>query len=291
MFREVQHFLNHFRELEKKQFTQTKEEERQWIDLKNKLTVTGSHTAASAEQTFRRVIAVCSLFPQAGASFLAANYAFCQASRGVYTTLCEHPERISYYYFALDGERRGKASPSAASNQIEKSVELKDGLLRVKMKPPYAQNESMGQAEIASWYLANSKESALLIIDLSSNWHTEVAALIAEWADELWFVLDTDLPRITCLIATEEIPPLWKKYSDKIHLIANKWNAGLDRSSVVKRLEGTLSLWTGSKQSRISAFIPLIDPVKVSTVQSSGKLLLEQFPGCSESFQPLLVLE
>ncbi|MFM1655039.1 hypothetical protein ACI7RC_23535 [Brevibacillus sp. B_LB10_24] len=291
MFRDVQHFLHHFRELEKKQFTQTKEEERQWIELKNKLSVTGSPASSSAEQKFRRVIAVCSLFPQAGASFLAANYAFYQASRGVCTTLCEHPERISYYYFALDCERRGKTNPSTASDQIEKLVELKDGLLRVKMKPPYVRTESMGQAEVASWYLANSKESDLLIIDLSSYWHSEIAILIAEWADELWFVLDTDLPRITCLIATQEIPPLSKKYSDKIHLIANKWNAGLDRASIIKRLEGTLSLWTGSKQSRIAAFIPFIDPAKVSTVQSSGKLLLEQFPEYSELFQPLLVLK
>ncbi|TGU81370.1 hypothetical protein EN829_063670, partial [Mesorhizobium sp. M00.F.Ca.ET.186.01.1.1] len=89
MFHQVSRFVSRFRDLEQQDFTNTTEEERQWRLLKEKLTL--PDVPEPLETVTRKCIAVTSLYPQAGASFIAGNVAYAWAAKGIPVTLCELP--------------------------------------------------------------------------------------------------------------------------------------------------------------------------------------------------------
>jgi len=282
MFEQMSRFVSRFRDLEQQEIVRTREEERQWKELKEKLSATALDEPKPVYS--RKCIAVTSLYAQAGASFVAANAAFLCSDRGVPVTLCELPGNISYYYFALDFERRGNR-PAHASSMIF----LHDQHLRIQICPPLPE-QHIPQPDTAEWLLQISKDSQTVFIDLSSRWREANAQRIFEMADEIWIVFDADLPRLTRLFLTEAAPAWWFQQKPKIRLIANKWNARLSRLHVMKRVEGTVSLWNREvgKAIRIDAILPMINPEKIAAAHAKASLLLELFPEEAEHFQPLL---
>ncbi len=283
MLRQLQRFVTTFRELEKEQFAPTPEEERRWKLLKEKL---GTAPVEIPEHhVSRRILAVASFYPQAGASFLAGNLAYLQAGKQMHVTLCEMPGVTSYFYFALDSERRAESCHKHPRNaSIDRLIPMQGGRLRIRVEAPF-QERVISQTDLTNWFLANSREASLLVIDVSSNWKEERAAWIAEWADEIWFVLDADLPRLARLVVAEQPPLFWQTCADKIRVIANKWNDKLKATSVLHKVEGTLSLWNTEK--RVEGVFPLIDAKKASKAHLSGQLLLESCPEEEPHFEQL----
>jgi hypothetical protein len=285
-FHKVNRFVSHFRELEKQAYSLTKEEEQSWQALKEKLSA-----SVPEEQRFpvsRRIIAIAGLYPRAGASFLAGNFAYYLAGKGIPTTLCEMPGIVSYYYFALDFERRAHQD---LKDSAEKMLLLQNNLLRIKVDASL-QKQNPSQMDITNWLLLVSKDSPCVIFDLSSYWTEESVHRIMALADEIWLVFDSDVARLTSLFLSEKAPKAWKSMADKIRIIANKWNPHLARSGVMKRVEGTVSLWDEEHQKReIDATFPLIDSQKVSIAQSKASLLLEVHPEEGKWFESLVFTE
>jgi hypothetical protein len=289
MFDQVRKFVTTFRELEKQERPLTGEEEARRKRLRQILS-TPQPLESSHQQTFRRVLAIASFYPQAGASFIAGNLACYQAAKQIDTTLCEMPDGEPYFYFSLDSEARGKAESGSEEGIVEKAVYLQDGYLRVKAISPFPRYTPT-HPRIASWFLANSKHASLLIIDLSSNIKRETAAWIVDLADEVWVVCDSDIPRLARTILTQEPPDWWSKHFQKIRLVANKWDHAFARSSVIKKLEGTISLWNQEQQIKpIEMFVPQISCEQVIGAQINGKFLLEMYPEEGEVFARLAAL-
>ncbi|MDA5110551.1 hypothetical protein [Brevibacillus thermoruber] len=282
MFQQVNRFVTQFRELEKREYARSREEERLWQSLKDKLSASPTEEQPSA---VRRCIAVTGLYAQAGASFLAGNASFLLAGSGVSVTLCELPGTASYYYFALDCERRAHHRFKNSSASV---LLMQSNHLRILVDTPLS-NESSTPTDTADWLLRMSKESATVVIDLSSRWKEEQAVRVMDLADEIWVVFDSDLARFTRLFLTEEPPSWWEKHGDKIRLIANKWNEYLSRSAVMKKVEGTVSLWNGERFGPgIDAVVPLIDSEKTAIAHTKASLLLELYPEEEHRFQSLL---
>lgn len=284
MFEQMSRFVSRFRDLEQKEFIQSHEEERQWNQLKEKLSATQldeQHLPYS-----RRCIAVTSLYSQAGSSFVAANAACAWAKKGMPITLCELPTTSSYYYFALDYERRVSQRGSSSSTP---SLLLQDRHLRIQIAPPLS-DQPNSQLDVADWMLRTTKESPFVIIDVSSRWKEASAERVFELADEIWVIFDADLARLTRFFLVETPPRWWFQHNSKKRLIANKWNHRLARSQVMKRVEGTISLWKQDSITDVSidTVIPHIDADKLAEAQIKAKLLLELFPEEAEPFQRLI---
>jgi hypothetical protein len=274
MFQQVNRFVSHFRQLEKQEFTLTQEEEQRWRSLKEKLAASPP-SVEPVGPLFRSYIAVISLYPQGGASFVSTNFAYAQAGKGVPTTLCEMPDDVSYLYFALDCERRAHHNLKDSTGKL---LLLQNNLLRIKVDASL-RKPLLSQTDIIDWFLGASKDTPCFIIDLSSRWRGEAARRILELADEIWVVFDADLARLTRLFLTEEPPAWWGNMGEKIRLIANKWNNRLLRPGILKRVEGTLSLWNHGHFIRsIDVTIPQIDGEKVATAQSKACILSELYP-------------
>lgn len=276
MRKEVQQFVAKFRQLEAKAFSMTAEEQQILQRLKERLVDAPRESVSPRHHDIPRTIAVASLYAQAGASFVAGNAAFFFASRQIPTALCELPTVQSYFYFALDSERRGKPVVSSQHEfqQDARLLILEGGLLRVWVTDPTVARQ-ISQSELVNWFLSRRREAPLLFLDLSSHWREEEASLIANWADEVWLVFDADLPRLTRQLVTEPMPAIWINNRQKIRLIANKWNAGLERKTVRKQVEGTFSLWGEGVDPSRTVYLPTFDPAEVSAAQLKGKLLLE----------------
>lgn len=285
MFHQVSRFVSRFRDLEQQEFLHTPEEERQWRALKDKLIA--PHSIEEQPYSFgRSCVAVASLYPQAGASFIAANVAYAWAGKGIPVTLSEMPNAISYYYFALDYERRVHrlANPSTPAPLLL----MQNNHLRIQIDPPLLQNESF-HIDQAHWLLRTCKATPFVVIDVSSRWREEGTAQLFELADEIWIVFDADLARLTRLLLVEPPPSWWFTERKKIKLIANKWNDGLSRSRVMKKIEGTFSLWgPESGPVKVEHTLSLIDSEKAGEAQAKANLLLEQFPEEEHEFQSLI---
>lgn len=280
MNRELQRFVTVFRELEQKQYSCTSEELHHFEAIKHKLTfLPYTHSTNFISQ---RSIAIASLYPQAGSSFIASNVAVSQANKRVKTTLCELPTITPYYYFALDCERRGLEQSN------ETIIPLVRGDLKVKPVIPFSKLDPLSQNDITSWYLRNHKECSLLIIDISHQWRSEMSSWICKWVDEIWLVVDTNFPRITSFVLTDEASLLWEEHRAKIRIIANRWSPFLSKMDACKKLEGTLSLWNAiSVFPKIKWFMPMHDSEKNSISQMRGKFLLECYPEEGEAFEEL----
>lgn len=284
MFEQMSRFVSRFRDLEQQEFVRTREEERQWKELKEKLSTAQLDDQQQAYS--RKCIAITSLYAQAGASFVAANVACIWAGKGVPVTLCELPGPPSYYYFALDFERRGNQQASLTSTTV---LLLQNRLLRIQIDPPLSDQQT-SQLDTADWLLRTSKNSPIVIIDVSSRWREKSAQRMFEIADEIWVIFDADLARITRFFLVETAPQWWFLHKQKIRLIANKWNHPLSRSQVMKRVEGTISLWDRNVSAavHIDATLPFIDAEKIAMAHVKANLLLELFPEEAEHFQPLM---
>lgn len=285
MFEQMKQFVSTFRELEKQQPALTDTEMANWEKLREKLSRTPPPDRG-VRSANRRIIVVASFYPQAGASFLAGNFAFLQGGNDIPTILCEPPGSLSYYYFALDSERRSVRAQEQDGVK-SKQIDLHDGMLQVKVTASL-EKQAVSQREWTSWILANQKEASLLIIDLSSEWRGEMANWVMQLADEIWFVLDADFPRLTRLLLTESPPPVWNEADGKVKIIANRWNQRLAKQSVLKRLEGTLSLWDLNQQGRkIDACVPQVNGEKVSFSQLEASFYLEKYPEEAAVFEHL----
>lgn len=275
MYQQVNRFVSHFRQLEKQEVTLTKEEERRWKSLKEKLAASPPADEQPYIPVFRRYIAVVSLYPQAGASFVASNFAYVQAGKGIPTTLCELPNDVSYFYFALDYERRAHHH---LKDSTEKVLLLQNNLLHIRVDASL-HKPSHSQPDIVDWFFSTSKETPCIIIDLSSRWRGDLAKRILDLADEIWIVFDSDLARLTRLCLVEEPPEWWNQLCKKIRLIANRWNSRLSRHTILKRVEGTLSLWNHTHLIRnIDVTIPQIDGEKVAEAHAKACILSEIYP-------------
>lgn len=285
MFDQVNRFVSRFRDLEQQEFNHTREEEQQWKLLKEKLAA--SPVIEEPQQLLsRKCIVVTSLYEQAGASFIAGNVAYALASQGMSVTLCEYPGSSSYYYFALDFERRMK--PQRVNDSTTSMLLLQNNQLRIQIDPPYPHHPS-SQIDTADWLLRTSKESPLVVIDLSSRWREPEAKRIFDLADEIWVIFDADIARLTRLFLMEAAPSWWHTAGKRMRWIANKWNDRLARSSMMKRVEGTLSLWGREPKSiDIHAALPHFDGEKTAMAHVKGSLLLELYPEEEEKFQSLV---
>lgn len=288
MFEQMKQFVSAFRELEKQQPVLTQTEKEHWEKLREKLS-RPSPPERSAHPSTRKIVAVASFYPQAGASFLASNFAFHQAGNDIQTILCELPGIISYYYFALDSGRRA-VQEKVQDGTHSKLINLHRGMLRIKVTASL-ETRSISHKEWTNWVLANQKEASLVVIDLSSHWQGDLADWIMQLADEVWFVLDSDFPRLTRLLLTESPPPVWTENDQKVKIIANKWNERLSKESVRRRMEGTLSLWDSDQKGRkIDAYMPILNGEKVSMTQLEASLYLEKYPEEGRLFEPLAYL-
>ncbi len=285
MFHQMNRFVTRFRDLEQQSFSHTPEEERQWRTLKDKLS--SPQTGEDHQSVLsRRCIAVTSLYAQAGASFLSSNVAYIWAGNRIPVTFSELPSTISYFYFALDYERRlnRKANPYTSAPMLL----IQNDFLRIQIDPPF-QKKMTPPIDAAHWLLRTCKDSPVVMIDVSSYWKEKAAQQIFELVDEIWVVFDTDLARLTRLFLVEPAPSWWKTEKRKIKLIANKWNQQLSRTSVMKRISGTLSLWDQeSGPVEVEYVLPLMNGEKVGDAHAKASLLLEQFPEEEHAFSPLI---
>ncbi len=284
MFQHLQKFVTTFRELEKKEPLRSQEEEEQWKQLKEKLSAAEVHAVVEHQQ-YMKSIAVASLYPRVGASFIASNFAFYEAARSIRTTLCENPIEQSYFYFALDCERR---KPVSRNN--EKIMWLMNQSLQIKVTPPY-ESQVYSQAEAMNWFFTNQKHCSFFILDFSSHWRGELASWLFEMVDQIWFVIDPDFPRLSQTIFAEEAPENWKKNLHKISIIANKWNEDVAARGVIKRIEGTLSQWDEQNKLKVGASVPRIDANKLSRAQLAARIFLEMYPDEGEFLDQLSHLE
>ncbi|WP_411503030.1 hypothetical protein [Brevibacillus centrosporus] len=285
MFHQMNRFVTRFRDLEQQALSHTPEEERQWRTLKDKLS--SPQTGEDHQSVLsRRCIAVTSLYAQAGASFLSSNVAYIWAGNRIPVTFSELPSTISYFYFALDYERRlnRKANPYTSAPMLL----IQNDFLRIQIEPPF-QTKMTPPIDAAHWLLRTCKDSPVVMIDVSSHWKEKAAQQIFELVDEIWVVFDTDLARLTRLFLVEPAPSWWMTEKRKIKLIANKWNQQLSRTSVMKRISGTLSLWDQeSGPVEVEYVLPLMNGEKVGDAHVKASLLLEQFPEEEHAFSPLI---
>jgi len=284
-FHQMNRFITRFRDLEQRGLQQTPEEERQWNTLRDKLATPQGEEDHHAV-IHRRCIAVTSLYAQAGASFIASNVAYAWAGKNIPVTLGELPGPTSYFYFALDYERRvnRQTNPYTSAPLLL----IQNNRLRIQIDPPLQPNKP-SHFDAAHWLLRTCKESPLVVIDVSSHWREAEAEQIFELADEIWVVLDTDLARLTRMLLVESAPAWWITERRKIKWIANKWNQQLSRSSVMKKISGTLSLWNPeSGPVEVEYIVPLINGEKVGDAHVKASLLLEQFPEEELEFQSLI---
>ncbi|MFS0558513.1 hypothetical protein [Brevibacillus sp. 179-C9.3 HS] len=282
MFHQMSRFVSRFRDLEQQEFSQSFEEERQWRALKEKLA--SPQIVEKQESYQRKCIAITSLYAQAGASFIASNLAYAWAGKGIPVTLCELPKVTSYYYFALDFERRAQIKESFTSSLL-----MQNNHLRIQIEPPSQLQQESSHTDTSNWLLRICKDSPVVVIDVSSNWNESHCKQIFELADEIWVVFDADLARLTRLFLVDPAPAWWTTERRKIKLIANKWNGQLSRTSIMKKVEGTVSLWgqqLGTTQ--VSDWIPLIDGEKTAMASAKANLLLELFPEEECEFQSLI---
>ncbi|MGF9797970.1 hypothetical protein [Brevibacillus agri] len=282
MFHQMSRFVSKFRDLEQQEFTHTSEEERQWRLLKEKLA--SPHTVEQQEAIIRKCIAVTSLYPQAGASFVAGNIAYAWAGQGIPVTLCEMPNQTSYFYFALDYERRVRSLKNFSPTSL---LLMQNNQLRIQIDTPFHGQQESSRMDIANWILRVSKDSPIVFIDISSHWNQSEARQIFEIADEVWVVFDTDIARLTRLFLVETAPSWWVTEKSKLRFIANKWNSHFARSTVMKKVKGTLSLW-GQTFPQIDYQIPLVDEEKAAMAHVKANFLLELFPEQESEFQSLI---
>jgi len=280
MFQQVNRFVSKFRELEQRDLIRTTEEERRLEELKEKLT---SVAIEGTRRQDRRCIAVLSLYPQAGASFLAGNVAFAMAGSGSAVTLCELPGTSSYLYFALDFERRAH---QAAQEDLSSTLYMQNDCLRIHVDTPLKNKDSCSDA--VDWLFRLSKESSTVLIDISSSWKNHQIERLLTMLDEIWVVFDSDIARLTRMILTEKAPSWWKGNQSKIRMIANKWNEKWNRTAIMKKVAGTLSLWNEGNSAQVHTVIPLFDGDKTFAAHSKAMLLLEQFPEEESGFASLL---
>ncbi len=238
----------------------------------------------------RYVVVVASFYSQAGASFIAGNLAYHQAGKGISVILCELPTGTPYYYFALDCEERAEANTKPVDQYDEKIIKMQAGYLQIKANTPY-RKRNVSYPEVTNWLLGNSKNASLLIIDISSGWKEEAASWIMDMSDEIWFVLDSDIPRFARTILTNDVPKVWNASGKKLRLIANKWDQAHTREPLKKRMEGTLSFWAPhQKQRHIDMLVPPYINQKVMNAHSKAKFLLEEHPEEEEAFARLAAL-
>ncbi|MGD8192484.1 hypothetical protein ACQCN2_21145 [Brevibacillus ginsengisoli] len=282
MNNDLNRFIQVFRDLEHKEFMPSVEEEKQLEALKQKLIYTQQTSLSNS--FIQRTIAIASLYPQTGSSFIASNLAYYHACSQIQTTLCELPSISPYFYFALDFAKRGHSTKSGMI------IPLQQGLLRVKPTPPLLPlHKQLSQAELTNWFVQNHKGCSFFIIDISNAWQSEQAIQIGEWVDEVWFVLDDNIPRLASVIMSEEVPNIWALYGDKVKLIVNKWNDKLKRAGAIKQVEGTLSLWhQEGKRPGIDIVMPLVDRMQISHCYLEGRIFLEKYPDSLGVFEPLV---
>ncbi|RAP27193.1 hypothetical protein C2W64_01025 [Brevibacillus laterosporus] len=283
---DAQQFLKIFRDLEKKEFTRSQTEEKQWFQLKQKLVQ--SPLLDEVEVT-SKVIAIISLYPSAGSSFIAGNYAWL-ASQNRKTTLCEHPLRPSYYYTALDMEAKkcfsqNTPTKNRSSNQ---ATHLENGKLLIPVDTSIERKTEKIEMDMLSNLFTLQKQSSLLLVDLSSFWREEGIELLMQWADEVWIILDTNISRLAQLICTEEPPVFWHDISQKCKYILNRWNDTMNKYALHKQIEATLSLWNkNGKPSKINCFISKMCDDKVIQAQLQGSFFCELFREQGDLFEPL----
>lgn len=289
MFQQVKQFVTTFRELENQEQSVSSEERARRERLRKVLSAP-VETTQSQQALHRYVLAVASLYPQAGASFIASNFAYYQAGKGMSVMLCELPDGPPYYYFALDSEERAQAGTQAGIQADEKIINMQNGYLCVKTKAPYGKH-TFSFPELTSWLLGNSKETSMLIVDISSFWKQESAAWIMDMADEIWFVIDSDIPRFARSIMTEEAPRVWNESGKKVRLMANKWDRMFAKDHLLKRIEGTLSFWDlNRKQKHIDLLVPPVPKQKIMNAHQKAKFLLEMHPEESGVFAQMAAL-
>lgn len=287
MNRELQRFIRTFRELEQKTFDMSKEERERWQQLKQKLT---AHRQELPVYGGSRSIAVASLYPGAGASFIAANYAWSQAARGETVVLSEMPGAPPYLTFAMDTENRetSRLDRTLFDGDAGRYYLLQSGRLLVRAETPTDRVQTVSHTDAAKWFLAQSKEASLLVVDVSSHWPGDLAEWVADWVDELWVVVDSDWAALTRKILTESFPDSWSKYDRKIRMIANKWTESLDKPRLLKKLAGTLAVWGLAELGRGRfGIVPFIDPDQVNQARLAGRLYLEMHPEGWSVFEQL----
>lgn len=283
MYRQVRKFVQQFRVLEEQGEKITTEEAMQREQLKRKLLSLTKE--GSDHSTFRKVILVASMYSQAGASFLASNYAYLQSKNHIKTVLWEFPTVPPYLYFAIDGERR-EIRLDKDSARV-----LKVGELEIHTQIPEYSERNGGVLDLPSTFVKKCKGCSLLIVDVSSYWRNAYVSPMFDWADDIWFVIDQDLPRIARMVALEQPPEFWLNHQSKIRIISNRWIKRWSQGATVDRVEGTLSLWNPTTtRIKMDLTFPLLDSEAISKSQLRGKLLLEVCNEYERDFRHLINL-
>jgi hypothetical protein len=284
MYQQLQRFVSTFRNLEKKEYELSNEQEESWRQLKEKLSTHSSEEKIDSHSGLQTIV-VIGLYPRTGSSFIASNYAFYLSGKSISTTLCELPGNISTYYLSLDFEKR-----TSGFGQDDRTLFLQGRRLRIKAEHPHRKRE-INQPELMNWFFTQLKNSNLLIVDISSYWKTECASWLMGMADQIWVVIDNDFPRLTQTVFSEAAPTWWKESADKIRIILNKWSPNAARGSVLRKVEGTLSMWNEQLKPEVSACIPALNGEMVMKTQMEARLFLEMFPDKKELLDELACLD
>lgn len=286
MYQQVQRFVSAFRELEKKEYELSTQQQESWRQLKEKL---ASSPDPEAEDTAHRrfqTIVVTGLYPRTGSSFIASNYAYYHSGKSVSTTLCELPGVFSSYYISLDFEKR-----TSGSDQHDRTLLLQGRRLRIHAEHP-ERLRSIEQAEVMNWFVPLVKNTQLLVVDMSSHWKSEGASWLMGMADQIWVVVDSDFPRLAQTIFSETMPSWWFNNKNKIRIILNKWPLHSSKGSILRKVEGTLSIWDERLPvPAILGCVPSMDAEAVLKAQLAARLYLEMYPTEQELLDQLACLD
>ncbi|MGO0058588.1 hypothetical protein ACTID9_00735 [Brevibacillus fluminis] len=286
MYQQVQRFVSAFRELEKKEFELSTEQQESWKQLKEKLASPSDSDVDESPHRGLQTIVVTGLYPRTGSSFIASNYAYYHSGKSVTTTLCELPGIFSSYYISLDFEKR-----ASGSEQTNKTLLLQGRKLRIHAQQP-RQVEHSNHTDTMSWFYPLLKSTQLLVVDISSHWNSATAAWLMGLADQIWVVVDTDFPRLAQTVFDEPTPSWWLTETSKIRIILNKWPLNSSKGSVWRKVQGTLAIWD-ERVSIPSVFccVPPMDEEAVLKTRLAARLYLEMYPNEKELIDQLACLD
>jgi serine/threonine protein kinase len=169
------------------------------------------HHATSETLSFKsKFVAIGSLYPRTGSSLIAGNLADYFSQNHIPTSLVESPAS-NYWFEYFNGEIRNphaKRKPWARRSGLH--LVTHDHLIP----------EEQWDKEKAYKFLMTIKQMPIVIYDVSHTWGNVTNRVILEYADEIWVVLDFDIPHIN--VHVHILENLKERYGTKLKLILNK---------------------------------------------------------------------
>ncbi|WP_182101712.1 hypothetical protein [Niallia taxi] len=171
-------------------------------------------------------IAVASLYPRAGSSFIAGNVAEYLAMQGVPVALAEAPTTTPYWYNYFDGVNAAPSDWKSWGKQISENGRVEKGTnwtlksgLHLITHEELIPVENWAEEHVYK-FIFTTQQVPIVIYDISHNWKEITRDILFEYADNIWVVLDFDIVQTN--LASERLAKLQEIYGDKIQIIFNR---------------------------------------------------------------------